>query len=328
MVMIRVDGIAAVKRRVLRGQSSIANRKSSIVDRRAFTLIELLVVIAVIAILLAVLVPAVRAAREHAQRVVCLSNLRQLTTAWITYADDHDSKLVNGCAYVTSANVSSIRTRRLNGWLGKAFYNCTSRSSVLADPDKGALWPYLRDIDVYHCRRGTERFWASYGILPGANGATMDGTYEENTNLVEASPAGKRVGRTVLRLTRLTDIVSPGASERAVFMDQRNVNGSGFQVDYLRPVWWVGDPPPIHHANGVPLSMADGHAEYWKWKGRESVTLPRIRDSEIDQIDAEALGLAVDVETYQVQTEDGLYDLQRLQRATWGRVGYESEGTQ
>jgi len=25
---------------------------------------------------------------------------------------------------------------------------------------------------------------------------------------------------------------------------------------------------------------------------------------------------------YEPQTEDGLYDLQRLQRATWGRLGY------
>ncbi len=27
---------------------------------------------------------------------------------------------------------------------------------------------------------------------------------------------------------------------------------------------------------------------------------------------------------YQPQTEDGLYDLQRVQRATWGRLGYST----
>ncbi len=28
---------------------------------------------------------------------------------------------------------------------------------------------------------------------------------------------------------------------------------------------------------------------------------------------------------YEPKTEDGLYDLQRLQRATWGRLGYSVE---
>ncbi|MHC4352206.1 MAG: prepilin-type N-terminal cleavage/methylation domain-containing protein [Planctomycetota bacterium] len=54
--------------------------------RKAFTLIELLVVIAVIALLLALLIPALRAAKEQGQRAVCLSNLRQLTTASSSWA--------------------------------------------------------------------------------------------------------------------------------------------------------------------------------------------------------------------------------------------------
>lgn len=232
---------------VLREHSPNIHRRSSTVNPRAFTLIELLVVIAIIAILLAVLVPAARTAREHAQRATCLNNLRQLAMAWTAYADDHDSKLINGCAYIPESSGS----RKLNSWLGTAFWNSKSRSAVLDSPDKGALWPYLQNVDVYHCRRGTVRLWASYGILPGANGFQMEGTYEADTSKLEASPTGKRVGKTVLRLTRLTDIVTPGASERAVFMDLRNVDSSSFLVDYLRPVWWLGDPPPIHHSNGA-----------------------------------------------------------------------------
>jgi len=64
-----------------------------------FTLIELLVVIAIIALLLALLIPALRSAREQGQRTVCLSNLKQLTLAWITYANEHDGKLVPGSAF-------------------------------------------------------------------------------------------------------------------------------------------------------------------------------------------------------------------------------------
>jgi prepilin-type N-terminal cleavage/methylation domain-containing protein len=56
--------------------------------RRGFTLIELLVVIAIIAILAALLLPALSAAKLRAQRVKCLSNLKQITTAAFMYIND------------------------------------------------------------------------------------------------------------------------------------------------------------------------------------------------------------------------------------------------
>lgn len=58
-------------------------------SRRAFTLVELLVVIGIIALLISMLLPALKRAREHAQSVACLSNLRQVVLAIQTYATDH-----------------------------------------------------------------------------------------------------------------------------------------------------------------------------------------------------------------------------------------------
>jgi prepilin-type N-terminal cleavage/methylation domain-containing protein/prepilin-type processing-associated H-X9-DG protein len=62
----------------------------------AFTLIELLVVVAIIAVLIALLLPALNSARESARRVVCMSNLRNLGTAFAFYLEDSQGYLPPG----------------------------------------------------------------------------------------------------------------------------------------------------------------------------------------------------------------------------------------
>jgi len=83
---------------------------------RAFTLIELLVVIAIIAILVAMLLPALQRAREKARQGVCMSNLKQLGTAYMMYVQDNDGYL----------------TYKANSW-------------------RNELYPYVKTYKVFHC---------------------------------------------------------------------------------------------------------------------------------------------------------------------------------
>ncbi|HNS22712.1 MAG TPA: type II secretion system protein [Sedimentisphaerales bacterium] len=283
-------------------------------EQGGFTLVELLVVIAVIAILLAVFIPALRRARERGQRVVCLGNLRQLTIAWTAYADQHDGDLVPGRAYGTETVTDHHDRSIYLGWMGRAFCYPESRSELVENPNKGALWPYLRNVDVYRCPRGRTSHAATYGIVSAANGAKIEGTYVPGP--VGNTVSGCRVGNTVLRLTRLTDIVSPGPGARAVFVDMGQTPNGEDHYYYLAPRWDKFSAPLPLHAGGITVSMADGHAEYWKWS-RDTTEMPRellpVRNTVFESLEDAAR---------EPKTEDGLRDLQRMQRAVWGRLGY------
>src|SRR5438093_1575488 len=94
----------------------------------AFTLIELLVVIAIIAILAAILFPVFAQARERARMSACLSNMRQIATALMLYAQDYDETL----PYIRFHCPGATRGARCYVW-------------------KNAIRPYLKSLDVFAC---------------------------------------------------------------------------------------------------------------------------------------------------------------------------------
>src|SRR5437870_4306867 len=77
---------------------------------RGFTLIELLVVIAVIAILASLLLPVLSRSKAKAQGLFCVHNTRQLTLAWLMYADDHNGRLAYNLGGTTGTKKIAQKT--------------------------------------------------------------------------------------------------------------------------------------------------------------------------------------------------------------------------
>lgn len=68
------------------------------IKKSGFTLVELLVVIGIISVLVAVLLPALNKARQSAQTVTCMSNMRQIGLAIAIYVNDNNGYIPPACA--------------------------------------------------------------------------------------------------------------------------------------------------------------------------------------------------------------------------------------
>jgi prepilin-type N-terminal cleavage/methylation domain-containing protein/prepilin-type processing-associated H-X9-DG protein len=213
-------------------------------SRKAFTLIELLVVIAIIGILAAMLLPALNKAREKANSVSCLGNMRQWGLAMGMYSDDWNDYM----PYEGSGNSAIDLTFNLGAW-----YNVLS--GYISSPSMASLYdatpprppvPGVRSI--YMCPSIKQR-------IDPATLTTTSPYFAYSMNRVLTGYSGKVYKRSIA-----------DRPSQTVFMCESDADGTATQDAYsFTDGWFLGgspSSPPQRHSGGSNFAFLDGHAEW------------------------------------------------------------------
>jgi len=219
-----------------------------------FTLIELLVVIAIVAILAALLLPTLGKSKEQAHRTVCVGNLKQLSAAWLLYAEDNGDLLVNNHGVPETLARRQTWANNVHDWESS---DDNTNITLLADSKLG---PYAsRATKIYKCP-------ADRALAP--NGERIR-SMSMNAMVGDPGELTNRFNPLYLQYFKMAEVKQP--SGIFVFLDEHaDTLNDGFFVNKLEEYQW-GNLPGSYHNGSANFSFVDSHVESHHWTVPETV---------------------------------------------------------
>jgi prepilin-type N-terminal cleavage/methylation domain-containing protein/prepilin-type processing-associated H-X9-DG protein len=231
-------------------------RSRSRCPAKGFTLVELLVVLATIGILASLLFPVVREAVARSQGTQCLNNTRQLTLAWLLYADDEQGRLCPNGSGLSDAWVGGVLD----------FNGSTDNTNILflIDPRYARLAPYVTVSSLYHCPSDRSRVHMLGGVQARVRSLAMNEAVGSDAQALSLPP-----GRGWKLYQKQSEITAPSPANLWVLTEQHpdSIDDGRFAVDCAdqnQAARWI-DFPAFFHDRSANFSFADGHSELHRW---------------------------------------------------------------